>query len=416
MRYGRAMRSHSNPGSRRVIVLAAMSLLYFLLMAGTFNALGVVLPRMVPDMGMDWAQAGFGFTLLGLACGLASLLPAITIRWIGIRATLALGAAVLAAGFGCLAGAHSVLVYQLGTILMGLGFCFCGTVPGVHVISGLFETRASTALGAYFTIGGLGSVAGPLIFSGIDALTGDWRLFWISFAVATAVLGAFAAIVTGHGRSAGAAAAAVSHEPAATGWDARAALRAPQFWVVVAAYTGCLLVNTTMHSFAVQHLTERGLTLAQAAGLISIAALIGAAASALAGVIGERIAPRWLTALALAALVLAAAMLALPQGAATLVLFTLGIGFGLGFSYVGTAMLLLDWFGKRPNLELYSVMCVVSTAAAAGPVLGGVVRDASGSFASVFATLAAIGLALIAMLAATRRPLAAPMGLAPEPA
>lgn len=403
-------------GPLRFVVLAAMSLLYFLLMAGTFNALGVVLPRMVPAMGMDWTQAGFGFTLLGLACGLASLLPAITIRWIGIRATLVLGAVVLAAGFECLASAHGVLVYHVGTILLGLGFCFCGTVPGVHVISGLFENRASTALGTYFTIGGLGSVAGPLIFSAIDSATGDWRLFWTSFAIATVVLGAFAAIVTGRGRSADSAAGIADEAADVSGWDTRAALRTPQLWVVVTAYTGCLLINTTVHSFAVQHLTERGLQLGQAAEIMSVAALIGAGASALAGVIGERITPRSLTALALAALALAAAMLALPQGPATLVPFTLCIGVGLGFSYVGTAMLLLDWFGKRPNLELYSTMCVVSTAAAAGPVLGGMVRDASGSFASVFATLAAIGLALIAMLAATRRPHVATAELSADPA
>jgi MFS family permease len=391
-------------GPLRIVALAAMSLLYFLLMAGTFNALGVLLPRMVPALGMNWTQAGFGFTLLGLSCGLASLLPAITIRHIGIRATLFLGGLVLAAGFACLADAHSVTVYQAGTTLLGLGFCFCGTVPGVHVISGLFERRASTALGAYFTIGGLGSVFGPLLFSAIDAVTGDWRLFWTGFAVAAVVLGCFAAAVTGRGRPA--VAMAADDVPAAAGWHAGAAFRAPQFWVVVAAYTGCLLVNTTMHSFAVQHLTEHGLALGQAAGLISVAALIGAAASAVAGLLGERIAPRWLTVIALAALALAAAMLALPQGTATLALFAWGIGLGLGISYVGTAMLLLDWFGRRPNLELYSVMCVVSTAAAAGPVLGGMVRDESGSFVAVFATLAGVALAILALLVLTPRPAA----------
>ena len=46
-------------------VLAILSLLYFLLMAGTFNSLDMVLPAMVKDFGMNWAQAGFGFTHLG---------------------------------------------------------------------------------------------------------------------------------------------------------------------------------------------------------------------------------------------------------------------------------------------------------------------------------------------------------------
>lgn len=170
-------------GTARYVILAAMSLLYFLLMAGTFNALGVVLPPMVQDLGMNWAEAGFGFTLLGVACGLASLIPATLIRRIGVSFTLLAGTLVLAAGFACLAVAHSVLLYHVGTTLMGLGFCFCGTVPGIHVISGLFERR-STALGVYFTTGGLGSVVGPLLFYSVGGLLTHWRLFWVAFAVA----------------------------------------------------------------------------------------------------------------------------------------------------------------------------------------------------------------------------------------
>ena len=88
-------------GSARFVVLGAMSLLYFLLSAGTFNALGVVLPVMVPALGMNWAQAGLGFTLLGVATGIASLVPAILIRRIGVSLTLIAGAILLAIGFSC---------------------------------------------------------------------------------------------------------------------------------------------------------------------------------------------------------------------------------------------------------------------------------------------------------------------------
>ncbi|MGI4879190.1 MAG: hypothetical protein ACRYG4_17080, partial [Janthinobacterium lividum] len=70
-------------GHARFIVLAALSLLYFVLMATTFNSLGQVLPFMVADLGMNWAEAGFGFTLLGIACGAASLGPAILSRRAG---------------------------------------------------------------------------------------------------------------------------------------------------------------------------------------------------------------------------------------------------------------------------------------------------------------------------------------------
>jgi len=393
--------------SARYVALAAVTLLYLLLTAGTFNALGVVLPMMVKDIGMTWAEAGMGFTLLGIACGLASMVPAIMIRRIGVSLTLVAGGVMLAAGFGSLAVASSALTYHIGTTLLGLGFCFCGTVPGVYVVSALFEERRSTAIGIYFGAGGLGSVIGPLLFYGVEQRFGDWRVFWTMYTIAAVLIGSFAALVTTGWQKRGiaaVAAAVAAGTPETSGWTMREALRRPQFWVVVAAYTTCLLVNTTMHSFAVQHLGERGLSLGAAAALISTSALIGAIASSAAGVAGERVSPRTLVLTALTTLALAAAALIVPQTSVSLLVFGTAVGVGIGISYVGTAMLLIDWFGHRANLELYSVMCVVSTLAAVGPAVGGIERDHSGNFVAMFATLAAIAIAMAAVLLLTHRP------------
>jgi hypothetical protein len=61
-------------------------------------------------------------------------------------------------------------------------------------------------------------------------------------------------------------------------------------------------------------------------------------------------------------------------------------------------MLLLRYWGPRPYLELYSVMCLLSTAAALGPAYGGHVRDVLGGFSEVFWACCAI---TAVMLAAT---------------
>ena len=93
-----------------------------------------------------------------------------------------------------------------------------------------------------------------------------------------------------------------------------------------------------------------------------------------------------------------------PQTVETLGLFALTFGVGLGVSYVATATLLIDFFGRRPNLELYSIMCLVSTVAAAGPVLAGMAHDREGGFASVFGALALIAAAQFLALLFTPRP------------
>ncbi len=390
-------------GRTRIVVLAALSLLYFLLMASTFNSLGQVLPSMVPDLGMDWAQAGFGFTLLGIACGVASLLPAVTIRRIGVSLTLGIGALLLAAGFVALAETHSVLVYHVGATLLGLGFCFCGTVPSVHVISGMFERR-STALGIYFTCGSLGAVFGPVFFYVVSELAHGWRSYWLICAAASLAVGGLAMLVTRGGGLIRKHVADADAAPDLSQWTLRHALATPQFWLIVGAYTGCLLVNTTVHSFAFQHLMEHGQTKGSATALISIAALVGAVAAAAAGVIGEKVDARRLTMLSLGALAVTSASLAVGTGAVALGLFALSMGVGLGFSYVSTAMLMQDYFGRRASLELYSAMTWISTSAAIGPGIGGMVRDRTGSFSGVFMAIAAIDVALLLGVLLMRRP------------
>lgn len=391
----------TSANGRPLLILAALSLLYLLLLASTFNALGQMLPFMLAELHMSWAQAGLGFTLLGVACGLSSLAPAAAIRRLGTSATLWIGAVLLAGGFALLARMQGLLAYQAGTILLGIGFSFCGTVPGVQVISAAFERRA-TALGVYFTVGSLGAVAGPISVYLVHQSLGGWRAYWWLCAAASLLLGGFAALATREQR---AAAEPMADEAAAeASWPVRDAIASPQFWVVVAAYTGCLLVNTTVHGLGFQQLMDHGLGLGAATAWVSAAATVGAVGSGLAGLLGERVDGRRLTMLSLGALALTGASLAVGGGLPALILFAITMGIGLGFSYVGTALLLQQYFGRGRSLELYSVMTLVSTAAAIGPVMGGVVHDRTGSFSSAFAALALVDLVLLGMVAVTRRP------------
>ncbi|MFD2782345.1 MFS transporter [Novosphingobium pokkalii] len=181
----------------RIVILGAFAALYFLLMASTFNSLGQVLPMIVADLHFTWAQAGMGFTVLGIACGAASMLPAAVIRRYGVAVTLLIGMAQLIAGFVALAWMQGVAMYLLATLLLGLGFCFCGSIPAVDAIGNAFDGKRATAIGLYFTAGNVGAVIGPLMFFAIHSATGSWRLYWLVCAAGALVLGLFAAAVCG---------------------------------------------------------------------------------------------------------------------------------------------------------------------------------------------------------------------------
>lgn len=239
----------------RWATFAALSLLFFLVSAGTFSSLGVVLPVMVKDLGWSWAQAGLGYAFLGVACGLSSLAPAVTVRLIGVRATVVLGATMLAIGFAALAMTHSAWVYLAATVDLGIAFSLV-TIPGTYVLTGLFAQR-STVLGAYFTIGAMGGVAAPLLYVWIGPNAG-WRAYWWMFVAAAFVLGVFGAATTSGKESVAVspnAGSAPLDEEELIAWTVRRALATPQFYVIVGAYTMYLLINTTSHGFSVAHLT-----------------------------------------------------------------------------------------------------------------------------------------------------------------
>ncbi len=383
------------------LTFVALSALFFLVSAGTFSSLGVVLPVMVAELHLNWTQAGLGYTFLGLACGLASFAPAVLIRWIGVRGTLIGGALLLICGFGTMALARNVEMYLAATLLIGIAFALTTTVPGTHVLTGLFQHR-STVLGAYFTIGALGQVAGPLLYLAIEGAHLGWRSYWWMFAIASAIAGGFAAIVATPEREpeAGADIAPEQAGPVELigglrDWSVRRALATPQFYIIVGAYTMYLLINTTAHGFAVEHLTERGIAPKAAAAMLSLEAFVGAILAVVGGVIGEKVGPKVLLIVSLVALVAGMTALAEARGYALMLVYALGVGIGYGLSFLASTMLLLTYFGKRPNLELYSLMCLISTSAAIGPAFGGWARDTLGSFAGMFLLCAAVTFAML---------------------
>ena len=66
------------------------------------------------------------------------------------------------------------------------------------------------------------------------------------------------------------------------------------------------------------------------------------------------------------------------------------------------AVLLLDTFGRKKNLELFSIMCLVSTLAAAGPWIGGAMKDHTGGFEGAFWLFAAVVVAALVAVALMR--------------
>lgn len=396
------------------VLLGAFSLLLFLITASTFSSLGVVLPSMIREQKWSFASAFLGFSLLGAFCGGSSWLPAILIRRIGVRVTIIIGSAVMVAGFLCLTAAKGLPVYLVGTALLGIGYQMMALIPGTHVLGMLFKKRA-LPFGVYFTIGSLGGVAGPwMALAGLEAAGGAWRPYWAAQAIAAALIGALCAALVG-GRAWLEAAAletdkAVAEDAhgapdsskiyrTATDWTVKEALATPQFYVIMAAYFAHLLGGVTAVSLAPSHFSELGVVSAVAVSALSLESLMQVAARLGGGLVGDRIDPRWLLAGSQGMMALGLLALGGASSWPMMMIFALGVGTGFGMTVLAVSILLLNYYGRRNNLELFSLVCLVGAVSALGPVIGGFMRDHMGGFAPTFQLFAVvIGVIFVAAL------------------
>lgn len=378
-------------------MLLLLGLIYFLSTATTFTSLGVVLPSMINEFKWSWAEAGLGFTILGLTCGLSSYLPTLMIRRLGLRMTLLFGLAIFTLGFYYLYSTTSLFDYFSGTALLGIGFTFLATVPGTYVISRLFE-KQSLAFGFYFTIGGLGGVVGPWIYFLATRVWGSWRIHWVISALCLAIVVFITLLTLREGQREIAHAKAIADKltqhPSETIyktkeiWSASGALRTWQFYIIAASYTAFLWCGITVNSFAVAHIIEQGFSETIAASSLSVMAFINAFSRLAGGAVGEQLEPKKLLISSLIIIICGLIALSIATSWLWLILFTLGVGIGYGMTFLASSVLLANYFGRGPYLELFSVMNLLSTCACFAPFFGGIIKDYTTSFTPAFLIIA----------------------------
>ena len=94
------------------------------------------------------------------------------------------------------------------------------------------------------------------------------------------------------------------------------------------------------------------------------------------------------------------AALTAAHGYPLMLTYAVCVGVGYGVSSLTAVVLILRYFGRRANLELVSIMLLVSTVASGGPWLAGWIRDRFGGFQGAFILFGALALiGFVAMLA-----------------
>jgi nicotinamidase-related amidase/MFS family permease len=393
-----------DPRLQKWLVFAAVSLAFFFLNLSTFTSLGVVLYSMVAELHWSLTAAGFSFSLLGLACGLSSLLPAWTLRRFGGRATLCLGAGLLIAGFWVASLSRRTSEFYAAMVLVGVGYSLAGNMPGVSLIAAWFTRGASRSIGLYYMIGALGAAFGPPIVEAIVTDSGGWRSHWRLMAIASAVVGATCYALVRDPLASAPPAAQPEAKAAAPAWSARAAILTPQFMLVAATMALTMACVSTYSSVTVPHLVKLGATPAAAALVLGAMAITATLIKGGAGRLCELVPT---TAVLAGGLVLQACgslLLGTPHGPPQQYAGALVFGAGWGLCYVAGTVILLDHFGPRTGSRILSVVWLITTVAAVGPLAAGMIADRFGSFLPMFQIYAGLLVLLALPVAVMRAP------------
>ena len=390
-------------------VFGAASLAFFFLNLATFTSIGIVLFTMAAELHWSYTAAGFSFAFLGLACGLSSPLPTLTMGWIGGRATTTLGAALLMVGFWIASITQGILDFYVGMLFLGLGYSFAGNVPGVTLISGWFRQGTARIIGFYLMLGALGAAIGPRIVEAVVVEVG-WRGQWRVMAVAAAVLGAVCltfvrdpkatsgpGIVPDGGR--------LPDANATGAWTPRQAIFTPQFMLIAAAMAATMACVTTNASVTPNHLVKLGATEVVAAYVLGVMGFVATMVKGLSGWLCEKLPA---TTVVAAGLVLECAgnvMLAFAGTPALQYGSAVIFGIGWGLAYVSGTVALLEFFGGKTGSKILSAVWVLTSIAAVGPPAAGAIADAYGTFAPIFIVYAILLLGLATPILLMRRPI-----------
>ena len=397
------------------VVVGAAFVSHFLNYGTLVVAFGVFLPAMSESLNVSrGALAGmFGLARI-VSAAVAPAFGAIVDRR-GPRLLTILGTLFLAAGALILAGAdtgwHVVLGYA---IVMAVGGVALGELSADATVTRWFVRRRGRAL-AVATMGlSAAGIVIPLPLAYAITHLG-WRGAWVLMAAAVLMLGTASAAAMrarpeDHGLAADgvATAAEVPHEASLT---AREALRTPAFWLLVVGTNlgGLALFGVNIHLYS--YLGDRGLAPGTAAAVVTLLYVLHTGAKPLWGLIAERVHVRYCIAACYAGGGAGILVLLVSPSFAAVLLFTVIYGLTRGAQSFVTSLAWAEYFGRQAQGAIRGLAAPARfIASAAGPVLGGWLYDATGSYEGALLAFA-LAFLLGGIVAATARaPVARPLG------
>jgi MFS transporter, OFA family, oxalate/formate antiporter len=399
------------------LVLAAVCCAGFARQGPANAVLSIFVEPMTREFGWSRAAIAGAISVGGVLGALSAPVLGPLLDRHGARLVLCL--AVLGSGVACM-----LLSLTPSLLVFYLLFCFARMIwatpfdLGIYgAVNSWFVARRAFAISIATLAQSLGLVALPLIAEAAMAHGGGWRAAWLAIGATVLVVGFVPTwlfvvrrpedVGLTPDRVAPPPSDAVVATPAADEprFSRRDALHTRAFWLL-ALYTALVYpvqAGLSLHQAA--HLIERGIAPATAAAIVSTFSLMSAVGGLGCAFLPRRLPVRYPLALCGALFVVAAlsmTTIASPRdGYQAAALFGLGIGGILTLVPIAWA----DYFGRRSYGAIRGLALAIQVLAqAAGPVLSGALRDATGDYTASLHCFAALSFVGVAVALATRPP------------
>ncbi|OGO40275.1 MAG: hypothetical protein A2147_00550, partial [Chloroflexi bacterium RBG_16_57_8] len=279
-------------------VIVAASLLILVVMHGTSASFGVFFSPLQTEFGWSRATISGAASLAFLLLGLFSIAAGRVTDRFGPRVTMTISSIALVSGYLLLSRTHAVWqLYLSYGIVVALGNSG-GDMALLPTVARWF-VRRRTLMSSLVKVGtGIGMFVIPILSAWLIVSFG-WRAAYAVLAVLVAVVVfAFSRLLKRDPSEMGVHAFGEEEGANAGGWEQRVdlsfreVLRTQQFWVLCAAYFLVWYATQSAMVHIAPHGIDTGLSVGQAAGVVSAIGGVSIAGRLSMGVAGDRIGTR----------------------------------------------------------------------------------------------------------------------------
>lgn len=395
-----------------------------LLSSGLLNqAVGAYIVLLQRDFGWSKTSLSAATSLLRLESGLLGPIEGWLVDRFGPRNVMRFGLVVFGVGFMLFSQVDSLPTFYAIFVVMALGATLAGFLPLAVSVVNWFNRRRATAL-ATMQIGfAFGGVIVPVVVWALESF--GWRATAFASGVIVLLAGLPLTQLVRHrpedygmevDGGSGPSADAEEEPPDEVSFSPAEALRTPAFWFISLGHGSALLVVSAVSVHLVPHLHEYlGFSLETAGLMMSLLAIMQIVGQLTGGFLGDRFSKRVIAICCMGAHTSGLLILAYASSLTMVVLAIVLHGVAWGMRGPLMQAIRADYFGRGSFALIMGLSSVITTIGnSAGPLVAGVLADATGSYQIGFTILALLaGVGSIFFVLATPPPL--PPRLAQHP-